>query len=490
MGTWFDTEQLRQRVERSWEADILPTLEEYTTIPCLSPAFAPDWAETGALRQAADLLGDWSASRTVPGLSSEIVEQPGRTPVLLVEAPAMGAEGAGGGTVLIYGHLDKQPPQGEWRPGLGPYEPVRQGDRLFGRGTGDDGYSVFAALCALEALSSLDVPRPRVLVLIEASEESGSPDLASYLDALAPRIGPVRLVICLDSGCLTYDRLWLTSSLRGNLVATVRVAVLSEGVHSGLAGGVVPSSFRILRQLLSRIEDERTGEILLPQLRAEVPAGHRRNLAAVATEHPDAVSGDLPVVEGLVLGGSDDTERLVAKAWGPALAVTGMDGIPAVRDAGNVLRPFTTAKISVRLPPLIDAAGAAAALVAVLSAEPPEGATVTVEVEEPADGWVAPDPEPWVTSALDEASRASFGTTASTYGEGGTIPFLATLATRFPGTQMVATGVLGPGSNAHGPNEFLHIPMAEAVTVAVAHLVAAAHGGGAPSQPPDAAPLR
>src|SRR6185437_12953544 len=304
--------------------------------------------------------------------------------------------------------------------------------------------------------------------------ESGSPDLPAHLDDLADRLGRPDLVICLDSGCLTYDRLWTTSSLRGNVVASVKVEVLTEGVHSGLAGGVVPSSFRVLRRLLSRIEDEDSGEVLLPELRAKVPERHRTALGAVAADLPGAVSGSLPTVPGLALAGATEADRLVARAWSPAVAVTGIDGVPSVTDAGNVLRPSTTAKLSVRLPPSVDATRAAAALEAALTADPPDGARVTVQLETPADGWLAPDPEPWVAAALEAASLECFGRPPSAYGEGGTIPFLAMLGARFPGVQLVATGVLGPGSNAHGPNEFLHLPMAEAVTVAVAHLVAAA----------------
>ena len=322
-------------------------------------------------------------------------------------------------------------------------------------------------------MAATGTPLPRVVVLIEASEESGSPDLPAHLEALSGRIGRPDLVVCLDSGCLTYDRLWRTSSLRGNVVVTVRVDVLTEGVHSGLAGGLVPSSFRILRRLLSRIEDERTGEILLPELRAEVPAEVRQQLRSVAEELPGVATEDLPVVDGLVLAGADAAERLVDRSWSTALALTGMDGVPSVRDGGNVLRPFTEAKCSVRIPPTVDATKAADALVAALTTDPPEGARVTAEMESAADGWLAPKPAPWVAGALDRASVASFGRASSTYAEGGSIPFLAALAEQFPGIQLVATGVLGPHSNAHGPNECLHLPMAKAVTLAVAELVAA-----------------
>jgi acetylornithine deacetylase/succinyl-diaminopimelate desuccinylase-like protein len=484
-------EPLDALVTRIWEDDVLPALGAYVRIPCLSPAFDPEWEENEHLATAARMLAGWCATRPVPGLAAdsvEVIEIPGRTPVLWVEVPA--TPGGPPGTVLVYGHLDKQPPLGEWRDGLGPYTAVRDGDRLYGRGTADDGYSVFAALSALEALAGTGTPHPRVVVLIEASEESGSPDLAAHLAALEPRLGRPDLVLCLDSGGLTYDRLWRTASLRGNIVATVRVDVLTEGLHSGLAGGIVPSSFRILRQLLSRIEDERTGRILLPALRAEVPVTHRANLAAVAAGLPDSAAGSLPTVPGLRLGG-DAGSRLLARAWAPALAVTGMDGIPAMRDGGNVLRPFTAAKISLRLPPTVDAMSAAGALAAALGADPPEGARVTVDIESAATGWVAPEPLPWVAEALARASTRCFGQPPSSYGEGGSIPFLPTLGARFPGIQLVALGVLGPDSNAHGPNECLHLPMAMAVSVAVAELVAAAGKaagettGAAPSGPSD-----
>jgi acetylornithine deacetylase/succinyl-diaminopimelate desuccinylase-like protein len=469
----------RALVERLFEDEVMPALDAYTRIPCLSPAFDPQWSTEGHLGRAATLLAEWCAKRPVPGLCVEVLDLPGRTPVLLVEAG-----GDAPGTVLIYGHMDKQPPQGVWQEGLGPYTPVRRGDLLYGRGTADDGYSVFAAVSALETAVASGAPLPRVVVLVEASEESGSPDLPAHLASLSNRIGTPDLVVCLDSGCLTYDRLWRTASLRGNIVANVRVDVLTEGVHSGLAGGLVPSSFRLLRRLLSRIEDEKTGEILLPELRAEVPAPARAALAAVAAELPGAATDDFPTVQGLSLAGADDADRLVARSWSSALALIGIDGIPSVRDGGNVLRPYTEARCSIRLPPTVDADLAGEALVAALSADPPDGAKVSVEVDSAADGWLAPDPAPWVDAALTKASEDCFGRAASTYAEGGSIPFLAHLADQFPGIQLVATGVLGPGSNAHGPNEFLHLPMAKAVTVAVAELVAAAgrnypaHSGG------------
>ena len=444
-------------IDAAWESRILPALSEYTRIRCLSPAFDPDWAERGAITEAAELLQSWTREQD-GGLATEIVQLPGRTPVLLVE------NGGSGDPILIYGHMDKQPPLGDWRPGLAPFEPVRQGELLYGRGTADDGYALFAAVTALLAAEG---GRGRVIILIEGSEESGSPDLGAYVEHLRERIGSPSLVICLDSGCLSYDRVWLTSSLRGNLVASLRVDVLTEGVHSGAAGGVVPSSFRILRKILSRVEDEATGQILLPELRGSgVPADHRESLTSAALEFSD---NPLPTVDGLRLGGEDATGRFIARAWSPALEVTGMDGLPAVRDAGNVLRPSTTAKISLRLPPDVDAQRAADVLISALTTD--EGAHLTIDLEGVADGWVAPPLDDRYIAALDRVSLDIFQRPIGYHGEGGTIPFLADLKRSFPGTQFVATGVLGPHSNAHGPNEFLHIPMAKAVTHAVAQLL-------------------
>ena len=444
-------------IDSAWEERVLPALSEYTRIPCLSPAFDPDWAERGFIAEAAELLRAWVQEQE-PALLTEIVELPGRTPVLLID------NGGTGDPIVVYGHMDKQPPLGEWRNGLGPYEPVRDGDLLYGRGTADDGYATFAAVTALLAAGG---GNGRVLILIEASEESGSPDLLAHLANLEERIGTPRLVICLDSGGLSYDRLWLTTSLRGNLVATVKVEVLTEGIHSGQAGGVVPSSFRILRRILSNIEDEATGRILLPELRgAGILEEHRANLESLAAEFPDSTA---PVVDGLHLLTPDPLDRLIARTWGAALEVTGADGLPKPRDGGNVLRPSTTLKFSLRLPPDVDAQVATDALISAIRTD--EGAHVTIDMEAAAQGWVAPPLTGAVAATLSVVSMERFGRAPAFVGEGGSIPFLADLQRGFPGTQFVATGVLGPRSNAHGPNESLHIPMAKAVTHAVAELL-------------------
>src|SRR5882762_10533233 len=185
-----------------------------------------------------------------------------------------------------------------WGEGLGPWTPVRRGNRLYGRGAGDDGYAAFAALTAIEALQAQGVRHSRCVVLIEASEESGSPDLPAYVEKLAERIRP-GLVVCLDSGCGDYEHLWATTSLRGVVSGTLKVEVLGEGVHSGAASGIVPSSFRLLRQVLDRLEDHRTGKILVEECHVEIPPGRLAEVRAVATVLGDEVLRRFPLVPGM-----------------------------------------------------------------------------------------------------------------------------------------------------------------------------------------------
>ena len=451
---------------RVWDGSALAALARYMRIPNLSPAFDPEWAAHGHMEHAIELVSEWMRERPIAGLQVGVERLAGRTPLVIAEVP-----GTADGTVVLYGHVDKQPEMTGWRDGLGPWTPVRDGDRLYGRGGADDGYAAFAALSAIESVQACGGVHGRLLVLIEASEESGSPDLPAYMDALADRLGEPDLVICLDSGCPTWDRMWLTTSLRGLLGLTLTVRVLEEGVHSGAAGGVVPSTFRILRELLSRLEDERTGEILLPELHVDMPADREKELVATAAEVGRAIAEPFPFVPSAHAMFDDPVAQLRAKTWEPTLEVIGIDGAPPVARAGNVLRPFTSARLSFRLPPTCSAATALAAVTRALTIDPPYGAVVEVDGIEATDGWNPPSTEPWLDEALDAASLAAFGNGARLVGEGGSIPFMAMLGERFPRAQFAITGVLGPETNAHGPNEFLHVPTAQRLSAAVAHLL-------------------
>ena len=457
--------------ERIWEQEIVPAVSEYIRIPNKSHAFEPNWRETGHMDRAVALIEAWCRRQPIPGLTVEVVRLPNRTPVILMELGPKDA--ASNDTVLLYGHLDKQPEMVGWREGLGPWTPVREGDRLYGRGGADDGYSSFASLAALRLLHEQGIPHARCVVLIEAAEESGSTDLPAYIEALAERIGTPSLVVCLDSGCGNYEQLWTTTSLRGIVAGELKVEVLSEGVHSGDASGVVASSFRLLRQLLSRIEDERTGEILVRGLHVEIPAERLAQARASAEVLGDEVISHYPWMKGMRPVSADRFELVLNRTWRPALAITGADGLPSLQSAGNVLRPQTTLKLSLRIPPRLDPKSATLALKRALEVDPPCGATVSFTGDKASTGWDAPPVAPWLERAMDAASQSYFNKPAMSMGEGGTIPFMGMLGEKFPEAQFLITGVLGPHSNAHGPNEFLHIPTGKKLTCCVAAVIAA-----------------
>lgn len=471
MTSPLNTKQAEAQSSRIWEDEILPTLSDYIRIPNVSQGFDPRWREHGHMDRAAALIETWCKRQPVKGLGVEIVRLEGRAPLIVMEIPGSGTE-----TVLLYGHLDKQPGLMGWREGLSAWEPVREGDKLYGRGGADDGYAAFASLTAIRLVQEQGLAHARCIVLIESGEESGSPDLPAYIDALAARIGTPSLIVCLDSGCGNYDQLWMTTSLRGLIAGDLRVEILTEGVHSGTATGIVPSTFRLVRQLLSRIEDEQTGKILLGPLHVAIPPA-RVSQAALAAEALHAeVYDQFPWVKGAGPIASDLGELVLNRTWRPALAVTGAEGLPPLDSAGNVLRPATSVKLSLRIPPRLDATLAAELLKATLEREPPYGAHVTFSAEKAGSGWDAPPLAPWLEQALDEASNAYFGKPPLSMGEGGSIPFMGMLGEKFPKAQFLITGVLGPHSNAHGTNEFLHIPMAKKLTACVASVIAAHHG--------------
>ena len=456
-------------MERIWEGEIIPALTDYIRIPNKSPAFDADWEKHGHMEKAVTMFADWARAKLVqlPGSNLEVVRLPGRTPLIFIEVP-----GTAVGTVLMYGHLDKQPEMLGWAEGLGPWVPLRKDDKLYGRGGADDGYAMFASLAALLALKEQGIAHGRAVIIIEASEESGSPDLPFYIDHLATRIGTPDLVVCLDSGSGNYEQLWLTTSLRGMVIGNLTVRVLTEGVHSGAASGIVPSSFRILRSLLSRIEDQATGRMSLPELFVEIPQDRQTQAKQAAQILGDEVWQQLPFAGATKPMVDDRAEMILEKTWRPQLAVTGLEGYPLPANGGNVLLPYSTAKLSLRVPPTGDADKARAAVKAALERNPPYNAHVTFEAPRGENGWNAPTLAPWLEASLNKASNAAFGKPVAYQGEGGSIPFMAMLGEKFPGTQFVVTGLLGPHSNAHGPNEFLHIAFAKKLSAAIATVLA------------------
>ena len=478
----LDTTRLVDDISQQWDTDIVPQLIEYVKLPAKSPGFDHDWAKHGFLDAAIEQARIWVMAQNVAGLTVEVVRADGRTPVLFFNIPGTGDVDPDK-TVLLYGHLDKQPEMTGWRAGLGPWTPVYEGGKLYGRGSADDGYAVFAALSAIMALDRQGVSRPHCVGLIETCEESGSYDLPFYLESLAPRMGKVALVMALDSSAGNYDQMWVTTSLRGIVNGTLTVSVLTEGVHSGDAGGVVPSSFRVARQLLDRIDDSRSGVVKPPEFNCRIPVERVTQARQAADILGESMWKRFPWDSCCDDGGKfvfvqpttkDPVELILNRTWRAALAVIGADGLPGIEAGGNVQRPFTSLKLSLRLPPLVDGATAAANLKRTLENDPPYCALVTYTCEQAATGWNAPPIAPWLSAALEVASQTCYGKPAAYLGEGGTIPFMAMLCVKFPDAQMLVTGVLGPQSNAHGPNEFLHVPYAKKLTAAVAMVLAAA----------------
>jgi acetylornithine deacetylase/succinyl-diaminopimelate desuccinylase-like protein len=463
----MDIEKTGLFVRKMWKDSIIPSLMEFIRIPNKSPLFDPQWKNHGHMDKAVALIGQWCHTPPMDGMTFEVVRHGDRTPLLFLDIPGNSED-----CVLLYGHMDKQPEMTGWRQGLGPWNPIIEGDKLYGRGGADDGYAAFLALTAIRALKDQGAAHARCVLVIEACEESGSFDLPYYIEALADRIGTPSLVVCLDSGCANYDQLWCTNSLRGLVVGDLTVELLKEGVHSGDGSGVVASSFRVVRQLLSRLEDEKTGEILVREFHVDIPHLTTEQAAHTASILGDEVYSKFPLLPGVRLIDKRSVELILNRTWRPALAVTGAGGLPALQDAGNVLRPMTAVRVSLRIPPGCEAESAGRRLKSLFETDPPYGAHVKFELGQCAAGWSAPKLSPWLAQSVDRASESFFGKKAAYIGEGGSIPFMDMLGKRYPQAQFLITGLLGPNSNAHGPNEFLHIPTGEKLTCCIAHVLA------------------
>jgi acetylornithine deacetylase/succinyl-diaminopimelate desuccinylase-like protein len=462
----MNKQELIDFVHRRWDESIVPELIEFIRIPNKSPAFDPAWQANGYMEQAVELVCSWCQKQAIHGLQLEVIRLPGRTPLIYMDIPGQSDK-----TILLYGHIDKQPEMDGWDADLGPWKPVLRDEKLYGRGGADDGYAGYAALTAIEALQRQNIAHARCVVILEASEESGSYDLPHYVEHLKDRIGSPDLVICLDSGCGNYEQLWLTTSLRGLIGGTLRVQVGTAGVHSGAAGGVLPSSFRIIRDLLERIENAKTGEVLLNELQVEIPRARKEQAEQAAEILGNEIYEAYAFAPGVKPASQVLAELALNRSWRPSLAITGADGLPNIANAGNTLRPYTALKLALRVPPTCNVKQAAVALKQTLESDQPYNAIVSFTLEPLGLGWHAPELQPWLAKACDEASIAFYAKPGAYLGEGGTIPFMGMLGDKFPKAQFMVVGVLGPQSNAHGPNEFLHIPMAKKLTCCVAQII-------------------
>uniref|UniRef100_A0A7S1R526 Peptidase M20 dimerisation domain-containing protein n=1 Tax=Neobodo designis TaxID=312471 RepID=A0A7S1R526_NEODS len=466
--TWA---RINDFVGGKWDAEVVPTLSEYIKVPNLSPMFDPDFATNGLQEKAFALLIDWLKQQPVKGMKYELLEEQGKPPFLCIEIDGTVPTAK---TLLMYGHMDKQPPLRPWAEGLDPYEPVIRDGKLYGRAGADDGYAIFASVLSVMALQREGIPHSRVCIIIEADEESGSSSLKGWIEKTKDRLGDVDLVITLDSGSCSYDQLWVTTSLRGVAIVSVECSTLYEGMHSGIAGGVVPDTTRILRHQLDNVEDSRTGDIKVAECHCEIPAAIREGgYASLEKLGFDAFLAQFPFQQGVKAENTTSVADLaIRNFWKPSLTIVGVDGLPSVADGGNVLRQLTRFKLSIRLPPNVDGAVAAKAVAAALERDPPNGVTVKATVMGFANGWASPPISPWLMESLNTGSQQVFQKPAALLGLAGTIPFLGMLGEMFPQAQFVISGVLGPQSNAHGPNEFLHIGFGKGVNGCMARVVA------------------
>ena len=349
----MDSAKTRDIASGLWDSQIVPQLVDYIKIPNKSPMFDAQWAQHGYMDQAVALMETWAKAQPIAGMQVEVIRLPGRTPLIFIDIP-----GSGEDCVLLYGHLDKQPEMTGWSAHLGPWKPVIEGDRLYGRGGADDGYAIFGCLAAITALKAQQVEHSRCVVMIEACEESGSRAASPfYVDHLAARIGKPSLVVCLDSGCGNYDQLWPTTSLGAVLPAAISPSRCStKACTPAMPPASSPRVFRITCAcpLLSRLEDEVSGKVKPQELYVEIPAQRVEQARLTAQVLGDAIYSKFPFVDGMRPLEFDVAELALNRTWRPALAVTGIAGIPPLDSAGNVLRPFTAGQIvAARLPPTL-----------------------------------------------------------------------------------------------------------------------------------------
>ena len=457
-------------VKSYWHDAIIPSLSEFVKIPCKSQDFDPDWQKNGYLEKAAVLIADWAKKQGITGLKAEVLKIPDRVPTLFVEIPGEINE-----TVMFYGHIDKMPESTGWEPGLDPWQPVVRGDKLYGRGTVDDGYAPYAAIAAIKALQEQKIPHARCVLFIESGEESGSPHFAEYLDKYRDRIGKPSLIVVLDSDGADYERFWRTISLRGCFSGILDIEIVKQGLHSGGVSGIVPSTFRIMRQLLDRIENKETGEVLLKSANIDIPAVYVEQARKTREIIGKSIYTNIPWVAGAAPVSFDLLTLILNNTWRQTISITGADGIPAIKDAGNVLRPNTKLKVSVRIPPRTKAVDVVKELKEKLEENPPYGASIKFNVAvDPMAGWDGlSDKANWLDNAIFEGSQLYFGKEPAGHGIGGSIGTITTMADRFPDAQLLLAGAGAPDSGAHGPDEFLHIPTAEKITCCIAHILAA-----------------
>ncbi len=460
----MDYQKTTEIISCEFEKELIPAISDFIRIDNLSPSFDKEWNTNGKQDTAAKFCLDWALSQGVDGIKGEILKDSDKTPLIFIEIEARNSNK----NCMLYGHFDKQPHFTGWAEGLGPITPVVRDGKLYGRGGADDGYSIFSSICAIKTIQQLGRAHGRIVIIMEGSEESGSPHLMSYMDALKERIGKIDLMVCLDSGALNYETLWVTTSLRGLAMIDVTVEVLDEAIHSGTGSGFCADSFMILRNILDRIEDSTNGKII-DELHVEIPKKRLEDAQKVSSVLKEKVLDRIKIKNGVKPLSNDYTQLLLNTTWRPTLVVTGQEGLPPVDIAGNVFRSKTSIRLSVRLPPTLDANKASQFLDDLIKKDPPHNCNISTIVRHPGSGWSAKEFTNKLHSSLEKSSKNLWGQDYLCFGEGGSIPFIKNLNDLFPECEILVIGVLGPNSNAHACNEFLHIDYCKNITNTLAH---------------------
>ncbi|CAG9311573.1 unnamed protein product [Blepharisma stoltei] len=463
----MDSQRIQEVISQGVDSGVIPTLMDYIRIPSLSTAFDPNWETNGYMEQAQEVLLSYVRSLNIEGFTYEIVKEPGKPWLVFGEVQATAPDK---GTILMYGHMDKQPHLSGWTVG-GPTDPVIVDGKLYGRGGGDDGYALPGAALCIKTLQSLGIPHGRIVIVAENEEESDSESLVYYINKLRDRIGSPELIVCLDSGIMNYQQFFITTSLRGVVNIDVTVKTILAGMHSGGTSGVLPSAYRIMQHIISRIEDERTGEILIPELHTEIKPSIYEGAAQIVKFMGPYIVGAFPLINGVKPMTDDLVQLLINRSWKPTLTVIGCEGLPPVADAGNVIQPHFTTRLSVRLPPGVSGKVATEALIREITRDPLYNAVVEVTPQSPSDGWAQNDLEPWLNEAVQEASNSVFHAPALNLWEGGSIPFMGYLGELFPSAQFVITGILHLESNPHSINENFSIEYLKKALSCVAYII-------------------
>ncbi|CAI2368334.1 unnamed protein product [Moneuplotes crassus] len=462
----MDTEKSKKFIEDNFQSMFLDPISEFIKVPNLTPSFDPEFQTNGLIEQAIDNVKGYAESMDIPGLKFHVHNEEGRAPMALIEIPGNGKK-----NIMVYGHLDKQPHMEGWTEGTGPTTPTIIGDKLYGRGSTDDGYVSFATLTAVKNILDQGQEIPRIVLVLEAEEESGSKDLVYLLEKCKDIIKTPDVCLCCDSGALDYKTLWLTSSLRGSMGMNVKVSIAKDAFHSGICGGAMPETFRIANNLLDRLEDPITKR--MEKFEVEIEDRFKEEAKNIVGLVGTDLYKDFKLLEGCRPIHHDNLEEMYLNInWRPALAVCGADGLPTLSKAGNVVRASTSLRLKIRLPPSLDAKEMCDEVVKTLSEDVPFGAKIEFDDVSSGSGWVMKDLKEETSKAIHESSEEFYEKKAGLYGIGGSIPFLKTLEGIYPETEILAMGVGGNDCNIHAPDETLDIPYMKKFIPTLSHILA------------------